>query len=74
MDKQERIKSMDNANQSAHYMLILVGTIVALVGVFLRFAFDSTILSIVSWVVLFVGAFIACKGVFKIKSCFDHKA
>jgi hypothetical protein len=37
-----------------------------MVGVFLRFAFDSAILSIVSWAILLIGAFICCKAVFKI--------
>lgn len=66
MDAQEREKSMEESNQSSHYMWILVGTIISMVGVFLRFAWDSVMLSIVSWVILFVGSIIACKGVFKI--------
>lgn len=63
---EEREQSMKTANQSPIYMLIMVGVVVSMVGVFLRFAFDSTILSIVSWAILFVGAFICCKAVFKI--------
>jgi divalent metal cation (Fe/Co/Zn/Cd) transporter len=63
---EEREKSMEAANQSPIYMLIMVGVVVSMVGVFLRFAFDSTILSIVSWVILFIGSFICCKAVFKI--------
>jgi divalent metal cation (Fe/Co/Zn/Cd) transporter len=63
---EEREKSMETANQSPIYMLIAVGVIVSMIGVFLRFAFDSTILSIVSWVILFIGSFICCKAVFKI--------
>lgn len=66
MDAQEREKSMQEANQSAHYMTILVGTVIGIIGVYLRFAMDSVTLSIISWVILFVGAIIACKGVFKI--------
>lgn len=63
---EEREKSMETANQTPIYMLIAVGVIVSMIGVFLRFAFDSTILSIVSWVILFIGSFICCKAVFKI--------
>lgn len=63
---EEREQSMKTANQSPIYMLIAVGVIISVVGVFLRFAFDSTILSIVSWVILFIGSFICCKAVFKI--------
>jgi uncharacterized membrane protein HdeD (DUF308 family) len=66
MDAQEREKSMEEANQSSHYMWILVGTVISIVGVYLRFAWDSVTLSIISWVILFVGSIIACKGVFKI--------
>jgi uncharacterized membrane protein YeaQ/YmgE (transglycosylase-associated protein family) len=63
---EEREKSMETANQSPIYMLMMVGVVVSMVGVFLRFAFDSTVLSIVSWVILFIGSFICCKAVFKI--------
>ncbi|MBC7567198.1 MAG: hypothetical protein H7223_09545 [Pedobacter sp.] len=59
-------ESMKRANETSIYTMIVAGVLVSLVGVYLRFAFDSTTLSIVSWVILFVGAFIACKGVFKI--------
>jgi len=59
-------ESMKRANETSIYTLIVAGVLVSMVGVYLRFAFDSTTLSIVSWVILFVGAFIACKGVFKI--------
>ena len=63
---EEREQSMKTANQSPIYTLIAVGVIISVVGVFLRFAFDSTMLSIVSWVILFIGSFICCKAVFKI--------
>ena len=59
-------ESMKRANETSIYTLIVAGVLVSMVGVYLRFAFDSTTLSIVSWVILFIGAFIACKGVFKI--------
>lgn len=62
----EREKSMETANQSSIYMLILVGVVVSILGVYLRFAFDSTTLSIVSWAILLVGSIICCKAVFKI--------
>ncbi|RZK78413.1 MAG: hypothetical protein EOO92_11140 [Pedobacter sp.] len=59
-------ESMKRANETSIYTLIVAGVLISIVGVYLRFAFDSTTLSIVSWVILFVGSFIACKGVFKI--------
>ena len=59
-------KSMQNANDAGIYKLIVAGIIVSMLGVYLRFAFDSITLSIVSWVILFIGAFLCCKAVFKI--------
>ncbi|WP_199137119.1 hypothetical protein [Pedobacter sp. ASV12] len=63
---QEREQSMETANQPGIYKTILVGVLVSILGVYLRFAFDAIWLSILSWVILFVGAFICCKAVFKI--------
>lgn len=63
---EEREKSMETANETSIYKLILVGVLISMLGVYLRFAFDSTILSIVSWVVLFIGSYVCCKAVFKI--------
>jgi len=59
-------ESMKRANETSIYTLITVGVLVSILGVYLRFAADSTTLSIVSWAILFIGSFIACKGVFKI--------
>lgn len=59
-------ESMKRANETSIYTLMVVGILISIVGVYLRFAFDSTTLSIVSWVILFAGAVVACKGVFKI--------
>jgi uncharacterized membrane protein len=59
-------ESMKRANETSIYILMVVGILITIVGVYLRFAGDSTILSIVSWVILFVGSIIACRGVFKI--------
>jgi len=59
-------KSIQNANESSIYSLMVIGVVICMVGVFLRFAGDSMTLSIVSWAILFVGAFVCCKAVFKI--------
>lgn len=59
-------ESMKRANETSIYILMVVGILISIVGVYLRFAGDSTTLSIVSWVILFVGAIVSCKGVFKI--------
>lgn len=63
---EERDQSMATANNASTYWLILVGVLIGIVGVYLRFAFDSTTLSIVSWAILAVGTVVACKGVFKV--------
>jgi uncharacterized membrane protein len=59
-------ESMKRANEISIYKLMTLGVLVSVLGVFLRFAGDNATLSIVSWAILFIGAFIACKGVFKI--------
>ena len=59
-------KSIQNANETSIYTLLVIGIVVSIVGVYLRFAGDSTSLSIVSWAILFAGAFICFKAVFKI--------
>lgn len=59
-------KSMQNANETSIYVQIIVGVIVCMVGVFLRFAMDSTTLSLISWIILFVGAIISIRAVFRI--------
>ncbi|ETZ20282.1 hypothetical protein [Pedobacter sp. V48] len=59
-------ESMKRANEISIYKLMTVGILVGILGVFLRFAGDSTTLSIISWAILLIGAIIACKGVFKI--------
>ncbi|MEJ2904743.1 hypothetical protein [Pedobacter panaciterrae] len=59
-------ESMKRANEISIYKLMTVGILVGILGVFLRFAGDSTTLSIISWAILLIGSIIACKGVFKI--------
>ncbi len=61
-------QSMKNANETSIYVQIVIGVIVSIVGVYLRFAMDSTTLSLISWIILFVGAIISIRGVFKILS------
>jgi len=63
---EERDRSMQAANETSIYKMMIVGVVISIVGCYLRFAFDSTMLSIASWVILFIGSFIACKAVFKI--------
>lgn len=59
-------ESMKRANDVSIYKLMIVGILIGILGVYLRFAYDSTTLSVISWVILLIGSVIACKGVFKI--------
>lgn len=63
---EERDHSMATANNPGIYRTMAVGIIISVIGVFLRFAFDSVMLSIVSWVILLIGAVWSCIAVFKI--------
>lgn len=63
---EEREQSMRTANDTGIYKTLLVAIIIGIIGVYLRFAFDSTVLSIVSWAILLVGTIIACRAVFRI--------
>ncbi len=66
MDAKQREQSMKTANDSAIYTKIVFWSLVAIVGVFLRFIIDTKTVSIISWVILFVGFIMACKTTFKI--------
>jgi hypothetical protein len=66
MDARDREQSIETANQPSIYMTILVGVVISVIGVFLRFAFDALWLSLLSWAILTVGTIICCKAVFKI--------
>ncbi|MDN3587937.1 hypothetical protein QWY86_14745 [Pedobacter aquatilis] len=59
-------ESMQTANQPGIYKLMILGVLVCMVGTYLRFAQDSWQMSLISWIILFIGAIIAIKGVFKI--------
>lgn len=59
-------ESMKTANQPGIYKMMIFGILVSFIGVYARFAYDSWILSLVSWIILFIGVFISIKGVFKI--------
>ncbi len=66
MDAKQRKKSMQKANQTSIYNTMIIGILIGIIGAYLRYAKDSVTLSIVSWLILFIGAIIACKAVFKI--------
>lgn len=59
-------QSVQNANQTDIYKLMVVGLLVTVFGAYIRYAYDSTILSVIAWIILFAGVVICCKAVFKI--------
>lgn len=63
---EKRDQSMATANQPAIYKQMIVGVVLSVIGVFLRFAYDSMTLSLVSWAILAVGSVVSCMAVFKI--------
>lgn len=66
MDAKEREQSINTANNPAIYSSIALWTIVTVIGVFLRFAFDALWLSLLSWAILAVGFTMACVSAFRI--------
>jgi hypothetical protein len=57
---------MENANDTRHYILLVIAIIIGLVGVFLRFAGDASVWSIASNIILIIGVIVAFKAVFAI--------
>lgn len=55
----------EEANQTSHYVLIVIAIIIGLVGVYLRFA-DFRYVNIVANTILIIGVLIALKAVFAI--------
>lgn len=57
---------MNKANDVRHYGLMTVGIIVGLVGIFLRFVDESTVVAIVANILFIIGIGICLKSVFGI--------
>jgi hypothetical protein len=64
--KEKREHIMKTANETSIYTTMVFWILVTVVGVFLRFVIDTHLVSIISWVILFVGAIMACKTTFRI--------
>ena len=59
------MNTMENANSTRHYTLLVIAIIIGIVGVYLRFA-DFKYASAVSNVILIIGTVISLKAVFAI--------
>lgn len=65
-NKVQNSESIQKANDPAIYKTIVIGLILCMIGTFGRFAYDSFAVSLITWIILFIGAIICCKAVFKI--------
>ena len=59
-------KETIEANDPAHYKLLVIGLVIGLFGVFLRFTGTWTLIDIVSNVFLVIGTYICLKAVLRI--------
>ncbi len=58
---------MVNANNPAHYKIIVMGLFVTLFGVYIKHIIEnSMVVDILGWIITFAGALICIAGVFKI--------
>ena len=59
------MNTMENANATRHYVLLVIAIVIGLVGVYFRFA-DFKFASAISNVILIIGVIISLKAVFAI--------
>jgi len=55
-----------NANTTSYYTLIALAVVVGMVGVFLRFIAESTVVDLISNIVLIIAIALALRAVFNI--------
>jgi len=66
IEKRPARKTINNANETHYYVTLAIAVAIGLVGTFLRFVHDSTLLSAISWILLAIGWLIAFRVVFRI--------
>lgn len=54
------------ANSSTHYGIIVIGIVIGLIGIFLRFAGDAPLISWISNILFVLGIVVSIKGVLNI--------
>lgn len=59
-------KTENNANQTGYYVNLALIIVLGLVGVFLRFVQDSTLMSMISNVLLLLASILAFRVIFRI--------
>lgn len=60
------MNSIEKANETSIYFTLTLAVMVGMVGVFFRFLHDSTLFSVISWVIFILGWAIALRAVFRI--------
>jgi len=60
------MNTAQNANETRHYILLVVAIVIGLVGVYLRFAGDSPALSAVSNLIMVIAVVLSLRTVFAI--------
>lgn len=59
-------KDTVEANDPAHYKLIVIGIVIGMIGIFLRFTGSWTLIDIVSNILFVIGIVISLRAVLKI--------
>ena len=65
-DTYEKSENNSDPNAVSHYKLLTIGTIIGIIGVFLRFAVDSAVIDMVSNIIFVIGSAICLKAVLDI--------
>ena len=65
-EKRPARRTLNNANETHYYVTLAIAVVIGMVGVFLRFAQDSALLSGISWALLAVAWLIVFRVVFRI--------
>ena len=66
MEETYKNKRTEESNDPAHYNLIIIGIVVGLVGIFLRFAGSWMFIDGISNILLLIGVIISLKAVLRI--------
>lgn len=66
MEQSYKNRRTEESNNPAHYQLIVVGLVIGLIGVFLRFAGSWALIDIVSNILFVIGTVICLKAVLTI--------
>lgn len=66
MEETYKNKRTEESNDPAHYNLIVIGIVIGLIGVFLRFAGSWMFIDAISNILFIIGIYICLKAVLRI--------